>query len=342
MLDVYHTLEFHRIQEGILEFAKTEKGKELIFEMKMNSNFNAVKKSLDELDEMMNLISRYGPLPISSSVAILTLIDIAKKTAMMTPSDLNHVLNDIELSDKLIAHYQKHGGDYPIIGEYINSMKELSSLKNSIKRVITPSLTVSDNASPTLKEIRHKIKTLEASLNSKVSSLAYRYSSYLNDSNVTIRDGHFVLPVKTANKNKVLGIIYDISDSGNTTFIEPLELVQLNNDIASKKIEENEEVRKILKELTALVLLQEEEVIHNNNVIGYIDFISAKANYALNNEMRIAALSNKQEIILENAKHPLIDKNKVVGNDYHLDEEKRIVVISGPNAGGKTVSLKVV
>ena len=128
MLDVYNTLEFHRIQESVLEFAKTEKGKELIFEMKMNSNFNYVKKSLDELDEMMNLISRYGPLPISSSVAMLTLIDIAKKTAMMTPSDLNHVLNDIELSDKLIAHYQKHGGDYPILGEYINSMKELSSL----------------------------------------------------------------------------------------------------------------------------------------------------------------------------------------------------------------------
>lgn len=342
MLDVYHTLEFNRIQESILEFAKTEKGKELIFEMKMNSNPKEVKSSLDELDEMMNLIQRYGPLPISSSVAILNLIDIAKKTAMMTPSDLNHVLNDIELSDKLIAHYQKHGGEYPLLGEYINSMAELSSLKNAIKRVITPSLTVSDNASPTLKEIRHKIKTLEASLNSKVSSLAYRYSSYLNDSNVTIREGHFVLPVKTVNKNKVLGIIYDVSDSGNTTFIEPLELVQLNNDIASKKYEENEEVRKILKELTALVLLQEDEVIHNNNVIGYIDFIAAKANYALNNDMVIASLSNKQEIILENAKHPLIDKSKVVGNDYHLDEEKRIVVISGPNAGGKTVSLKVV
>ena len=101
-------------------------------------------------------------------------------------------------------------------------------------------------------------------------------------------------------------------------------------------------MRKILKELTALVLLQEDEVIHNNNVIGYLDFVSAKANYALNGDMRTAAISEKQEVHLYNAKHPLIDRNKVVGNEYHLDEDKRIVVISGPNAGGKTVSLKTV
>ena len=342
MLNVYETLEFSKIQERILEFCKTEKGRDTLLSLKMSSDISEIKKSLNELDEMMNLIQRYGQLPISSSVSLLTLIDIAKKTAMMTPSDLNHVLNDIEQSDKLIAHYQKHGENFPLLGEYINSMKELSSLRSAIKRVITPSLTVSDNASPELKEIRHKIKTLEATLNSKVSSLAFNYSSYLNDNNVTIREGHFVLPVKTVYKNKVLGIIYDISDSGNTTFIEPLELVQLNNDIASKKIEENEEVRKILKELTSLVLLQEDEVIHNNNIIGYLDFVTAKANFALTNEMKIASISEKQEINLINAKHPLIDPSKVVGNDYYLTEEKRIVVISGPNAGGKTVSLKVV
>ena len=260
----------------------------------------------------------------------------------MTPSDLNHVLNDIETSDKIIAYYKKNGESFPLIGEKINSMKDLSSLRSAIKRTITPSLTVSDNASPLLKEIRRKIKTLEAGLTSKVNSLSYNYSTYLSDNNVTIRDGHFVLPVKTAYKNKILGIIYDVSDSGNTTFIEPLEIVQINNDIANKRYEENEEVRKILKELTALVLLQEDEVIHNNYVIGYLDFLSAKGKYSLDNDMKIARISDKQVVHLYSARHPLIDKKKVISNDYHLDEEKRIVVISGPNAGGKTVSLKVV
>lgn len=342
MLNAYTVLQFCNIQEKILDNSRTELGKELINSMEMKTDKKEVEHLLLELDEMMNIVMRFSTLPINSSVHILRLIDIAKKTALLTPNDLYHVLNDIVISNNLITHFSKVGSNSPMLSELVNSMKDLSSLEKSIKRVITPSLTVSDNASPTLKEIRAKIKSLENSLNAKVSSLAYNYSDYLNDNNVTIRDGHFVLPVKTGYKNKVLGIIYDVSDSGNTTFIEPLELVQLNNDIATKKIEENEEVRKILKELTALVLLQEDEVIHNNKVIGYLDFVNAKALYALANNHVIASISDKQELHLIEAKHPLLNEKTVVANDYHLDEEKRIVVISGPNAGGKTVSLKTV
>ena len=342
MQDSYQVLEFNEIQNAILEFCKTEIGKSHVLNMKMMTNFNEVEKSLKELDEMMNLISRFSYLPLSSSVHILSLIEIAKKTALLTPNDLNFVLLDIETSGRLLTYFSKTNDSFPLLKEYLDSIKDLSNLEKAIKKVITPSLTVSDNASTRLKEIRQKIKALEASLNSKVSSIAYRYESYLSDTNVTIRDGHFVLPVKTGFKNKVLGIIYDVSDSGNTTFIEPLELVQLNNDIATKKIEENEEVRKILKELTNLVLLQEDEVVNNNKIIGYLDFIHSKAIYALNNDMKIASISKSQEIKLIEAKHPLINKVKVVANDYYLDEIKRIVVISGPNAGGKTVSLKVV
>jgi len=225
MLDAYSILQFKEIQNSIIEFSKTEGGKSLVLNMKMSNNREDVIKSLDELKEMMDLISRYSYLPLTSSVHILSLIEIAKKTALLTPTDLNHVLNDIEISEKIIAHFAKAVGDFPLLTGYISSLKELSSLKKAIKKVITPSLTVSDNASIALKEIRQKIRSLEASLNSKVSSIAYTYSSYLSDKNVTIREGHFVLPVKTGFKNKVLGIIYDISDSGATTFIEPLELV---------------------------------------------------------------------------------------------------------------------
>lgn len=342
MLDVYQTLEFNKIQEQILEFAKTERGKEKILSLKMSSDKDEIIRELSKLDEMMNLIRRFSPLPLTGSVHIIKLIELAKKTALLTPSDLNFILNDIETSEKIIAHFKKTTNSFPLLEELVNQINDLSNLRTAIKKVVTPSLTISDNASPTLKEIRQKLKTLESSLTSKVAGMSYKYSNYLNDSNATIRDGHFVLPVKTVYKNKVLGIIYDVSDSGNTTFIEPLELVQLNNDITSKKLEEQEEIRKILKELTALVLLQENEVINNNNIIGELDFLSAKATYALTNDMTIASISDVQEVHLYEAKHPLIDRNKVVANEYHLTEEKRIVVISGPNAGGKTVSLKVV
>ena len=342
MQDFYQTFEFNKIKDAILGYSKTEKGKEYIDSLSFLSDKEEIVRSLDTLKEMMNLISRYSPLPIHNSVSLLKQIEIAKKTALLTPIDLNYISNDIETSIKLSTQLEKIKGQFPLLDELCSNFKDLTSLNKEIKRVITPSLTVSDNASPELKEIRHKIKTLEASLNSKVNNLAFNYSSYLSDNTVTIREGHFVLPVKTAYKNKVLGIIYDVSDSGNTTFIEPLEIVQINNDIASYKINENEEVRKILKSLTSLVLLQEEEIITNNEIIAQLDFLSAKSLYALKEEMHIASISEDEEIHLYEARHPLIDIKKAVKNDYHLTKDKYIVVISGPNAGGKTVSLKTI
>lgn len=342
MQDIYQTFEFPRIKDLILEHTKTELGKKYVSELSFSNDKEIVNNRLAILKEMMELISRYTALNIQSSVDALRLIDIAKKTALLTPQDLNFIANDIETSLKLAAQIKKIETEFPLISELCSQFTDLTSLDKEIKRIITPSLTVSDNASKELKEIRQKIRQLETTLNSRLASISTSYSSYLSDVNMTIREGHFVLPVKTAYKNKVLGIVYDVSDSGNTTFIEPLEIVQINNDIASKKIEENEEVRRILKAITSLVLLQENEILTNNKIIGHLDFLSAKASYALANDMAIASISNQQEIHLIEARHPLIDPNKVVSNDYHLSEDKRIVIISGPNAGGKTVSLKVV
>ena len=328
MQNIYETFEFSRILELISEFAKSEKGREDILSLKMLESKDDVHRALAELEEMMSLISRFSYLPIATSANMIKIIELAKKTAMLTPRDLSLVREDILTSRKLLTYFEKVGESYPLIKEYLADISDLSSLESEIKRVITPSLTVSDNATPELKEIRHKLKTLEANLNSKVASISLSYSSYLSDSNVTIRDGHFVLPVKTVYKSKVLGIVYDVSSSGNTTFIEPLEVVQLNNDIASLKVQENDEVRKILKALTSLVLLQEEEVRRNNVVISKLDFISAKAIYALDNDMHIASTSDKQEIHMFGARHPLIDKKKVVSNEYHLDENKQKIRMS--------------
>ncbi len=191
-------------------------------------------------------------------------------------------------------------------------------------------------------QIRNRLKKVEAELQSKIASIAFTYSKYLNDDNITIRDGHFVLPVKTVEKSRVNGIVYDVSDSGNTTFIEPLEIVQINNEITALKVQENEEIRKILKALTALVLLQEGEIITNNKIIAKLDFLSAKAQYMGEINGEIAASTDTQTIELVSARHPLIDPRKVVANSFLLNEEEPIIIISGPNAGGKTVSLKTV
>ena len=342
MQDIYQTFEFNKILDEIASLTKTERGKELVLSLSFQTERNKIQEDLDELNEMMTFIYRYSNLPIEASKYLLKIIEMGKKTAILTPNDFYFILSDIVTSNKILEVFKKYEENFPLLKARVDHFVDLSSLEKEIKRIITPSLTLSDNATPELKEIRRDIKNLEANLHSKLGSIVYKYSEYLSDSNLTIRDGHFVLPVKTSYKNKILGLVYDVSDSGNTTFIEPLEIVQLNNDIASKKALENEEIRKILKGLTALVLLQEDEVINNNEIIGYLDFLTAKARYALNEEMVIATLSEEQEVMLEQARHPLINKKKVVRNDYVLSKDKRIVIISGPNAGGKTVSIKTV
>lgn len=343
MQDIYQTFEFYKIKEMLNEYTKTSLAHKRIDSLVMYSSFSEVENALEDLNEMTSIIFRFGPLPIQNSVDAIEMIEMAKKTGILTPHDFHMIDNDIMTMIALNDYIKKIDVSYPRIQLKISSFKDLSNLQHEIHRVITTSLTVDDKASGRLLEIRTDLKKLTRQLESKAASLAYQYQDYLSDDNPTIRDGHFVLPVKTAYKSKVLGAIYDISDTGNTTFIEPLEIITLNNQITGLKVEENEEVRRILKALTNLLLIQEDEVINNNKIIAELDFISAKALFGKEINGEIATLSNKKQIIeLIDARHPLLDKTKVVSNSYHFDEDKRIVIISGPNAGGKTVSLKVV
>ena len=342
MQDIYQTFEFSKIQESIKEYSKTELGREYIDDLKMFSSLNEIKESLADLNEMVSVVNRFGIMPINTSANALYLIGLAKKTGLLTPRDLNLIADDVLTSQAILKFFKKIDVSYPRLNSKIMTFEDLSSLEKEIHRVITSSLTISDKATPELKAIRDKIRRLENSLQQKIASLSFTYSKFLNDDNATIRDGHFVLPVKTTEKSKVLGIIYDVSDSGATTFIEPMEIVQINNELTSLKVEENEEIRKILKALTSLVLLQEKEIIHNNSVIAELDFLIAKSLYANEVDGVIAELHEEQIVDLVKARHPLIDKNKVVSNSYRLTNDKRIIIISGPNAGGKTVSLKTV
>ena len=342
MQDIYQTFEFNKIKEHILEYAKTELAKVYIDELKMFENQEAVKNALLDLNEISSIIVRFGPLPINNSANALVLIDMAKKTGLLTPRDLHLIAEDVLTINKISAFLKKIENGYPRIIEITQGFMDLTNLEKEIHRVITNSLTVADHATPTLYQIRTKLKKVEAELQQKIASIALSYAKYLNDDNITIRDGHFVLPVKTVDKSRINGIVYDVSDSGNTTFIEPLEIVQINNEITALKVQENEEVRKVLKALTALVLLQESEIITNNKIIAKLDFLSAKAQYMSEINGEIAECVETQTIELISARHPLIDSRKVVANSFELNEEEPIIIISGPNAGGKTVSLKTV
>lgn len=341
MLDIYETLEIKKVLEEISSLTRSEIAKEKILSLKMYSDYSLLKKELLLTDEMIQLIYRYSRLNIVSSFSLIKDVELAKRFGVLTPLDFSYILNDIKTSNALVSFFKKiNVKEFNNLYEIYSSLEDLSSLEAEINRVILPDLSISNKASETLFSIRNHINKIEKEIRETSYKLIDKYSDYLSEKNLTFRNDHFVLPVKTTLKNKISGIIHDVSDSGMTTFIEPTELVELSNELYSYKALEREEIRRILKELTEKVALKGDEILKNNEIIARLDYLDAKASYAIKKKGYIASLEEEGIIELKNARHPLIDESRVVSNDFFLNKDERIIVISGPNAGGKTVALK--
>ena len=340
MLDIYGTLEISKVLEEISSFSSTELGKKKVLSLRMLEKEDAIK-SLKLVDEMSSFVLRYGSLPIASSFDLAKYIETARKGGILTPAELDHIALDILTAKKISDFFRKAEKSlYFNLLNVVGKLYDISPLELKIHSVIAPNLSIKDDASPTLNKIRTAIHKQEFEVRRIAGALIKHYSEFLTEQTVTIRNDHFVLPVDTANKSKVPGIIHDISDSGQTTFIEPMNLVQMSNELCSLKVEEKEEIYRLLKELTLKVDSYANEINSNNNVIGELDFIASKASYGNKHNCLVANISDDKVIELVGARHPLIDEDKVVANDFTFNKEQRIIVISGPNAGGKTVALK--
>lgn len=339
MINIYEALEFHHILSSIAPFCESELGKKKILSLRMYGQ-GYLKDALLFLDELIILNTRYGKLPHLNSQDLSPMLDFAFKGGVLDVYQLEAVSYDVLIVNKLLKSLEKRSDEFTIINKNLQKLTNLNKLEEKIHRVIAPDLTIYDNASKTLQKIRKDIKQKETTLMSQMQKIMQSLSDFLSESIVTIRNGHFVLPLKTNFKNKVKGIIHDISDSGATTFIEPDWAVEINNDLYILKKEEEEEIKRLLSMLTVLVTENAHEILLNNEIIAQFDYTQAKALYALKTNAHVAQFETKKIIDLKKARHPLIDPKKVVGNDFYFDEEHFIIVISGPNAGGKTVALK--
>ena len=343
MLDIYSTLEISKIIEKIIPYSYSEISKERLSSLKMISSQEELKRELAKLEEMSSLIYRHDVIPFSNSFDLSKYIDLANKGGILTPLEISHFLDDITLSKGIFKYFKKvERSKYPLTFSLVDNLNDLSSLEEKINKVISPNLSIKDDASKELGIIRRRIKAREDEVHILVSSLILRYKDNLVEPSYSLRNGHYVLPVKTSLKSKVSGIIHDVSDSGQTSFIEPNSLVELSNEIYLLKNEEKEEIQRLLKLLTCEIASDEKFIIENNNIIAELDFVSSKARFANDSAHLVADLVDEPLIDLKGAKHPLIDKNKVVANSFYLDSKNHIIVISGPNAGGKSVALKTV
>jgi len=231
---------------------------------------------------------------------------------------------------------------FPNLQNYFFNIYTNSNIENNIKTKILDENTIDDKASDNLYNIRKNKRKLEQEVKEKLNTFIHSstYSKYIREPVVTIRNDRFVIPVKDEYRSQIKGFIHDTSSSGSTVFIEPMNIFELNNKINNLKFEENIEIEKIMQMLSSLLFPIIEEIKNNLRLIGILDFTFAKANYAISINSRCPTLNENKCINLIKARHPLIDKDKVVPIDINIGNNFTSLIITGPNTGGKTVTLK--
>lgn len=341
-------LEFNNIKERLANFTYTIYGKELALNLEPSSSKIKVKGMLDETKEALHASNLKGNFPISEIVDVSLYIKRLESGHTLNAKGLLDMQNILRISRELLEYFKDLKDDelvdnpFTILSDYFSSLYSNKDVELKVRNSIVSEDMIADDASNKLKSIRRNKKSLEADIKSKLNSLIHsnEYSKYIMDSLVTIRDSRFVIPVKEEYRNNIKGFIHDTSSSGSTVYIEPMSVFELNNKISDLIVEENKEIEKILEELSSLFMPIVTYLKRDIEIIGKLDFINAKAKLAISMDSTMPTISN--DINLLKARHPLIDKEKVVPIDIYVGDSFSTLVITGPNTGGKTVSLKTV
>ena len=341
-----YKLEYNKILEKVCDCCKTYIGKELVSSLLPSSNKDLVKKQLEETNSALTLLIRKGEPSIFNIANIDLWIKHLESYNFLSATALLEVANVLKTS-RCLHEYFFSDKDFDLSGFAI--LEDLFSMlyyNKSIEDIIFTSIidenTIADDASKTLSSLRRNKRKLEQEIRDKLSSFTHSsaYSKYLMDSIITIRNDRFVIPVKEEFRNNISGTILDISASGSTVYVEPSIIFELNNKINSIKIEENIEIEKILKNLSLKLLPIANNLKLTLETIGKIDCIFAKAKFSKNIDGICPIINDKKEIYLYGARHPLIDPASVVPIDVSLGKDYKSLLITGPNTGGKTVTLK--
>ena len=340
-------LEFHKILENLSTYCSTNLGKELALNLSIYNQTNIVKQKLAETEEAVNLIYK-NSVPSFSDIQDIHIylinLESAQSLTIKGLLDLNTVfICARDLKNYFSKDYVKKD-DFPILEGLFSSLYTNEGVISKVSSSIIDENTIDDKASAELQKIRKKIRNLEQDIRSKLNAMIHSssFSKYVQENVVTIRNDRFVIPIKEEYRAQVKGFIHDVSNAGSTLFIEPISIFELNNEINQLRLEEEIEIEKILQQLTSLFYPYIEELKTDVEVIGTLDFIFAKAKYSKAISGITPIINTKKEIHLINARHPLIDKNKVVPISIELGKDFSTLLITGPNTGGKTVTLKTV
>src|SRR5690625_3391223 len=338
----FRVLEFDKVVHLLVNEAQTNIGKQLSANIKPETSIDKVQKLHNETDEAVTIIRLNRAVPLGG---ITDIREALKRTLIGSTLSATECLN---IGTTIYGGRQTKNfiddmeEDLPLLKDYVYQISPLYELEKQITSAIDENGYVMDSASVKLRGIRSSIRDLESRVRERLNNVTRSKSKMLSDSIITIRNDRYVLPVKSEYRGSIGGIVHDQSSSGQTVFMEPQAVVEINNRLQQARLNESDEVERILNDLTTKIAEYNEELSTNISILAEIDSIFARARLGQNMKATMPTLNDQGFINMQDARHPLIPLDEVVASDIILGDEHTAIVITGPNTGGKTVTLKMV
>ncbi len=341
---IIEKLEYNRIIKQLSDLAITASAKEQALTLMPSSNFDEVKKSIDQTRVLSNILRVKGPMPITDFKDVRASLKRLKVKANLNGEELGNIFLILSLAkdvSQFTDDLEEREIDIRPIEKTLKNLAIPEDLFKKLNQAIEYDGTVKDTASSKLMQLRHDIQSNETDIKNHMNDyISGKHTQYLSENIVTIRDGRYVLPVKQEYKNKFGGVVHDQSASGQTLFVEPQAVLVLNNRQQNLMAQERQEINRILIELSELAGMYQKEIKNNADALTQLDFLSAKSKLAKAMKATEPVLNQDHVIKLRKARHPLINPKKVVPNNIELGTSFDTMLITGPNTGGKTITLK--
>ena len=343
---VLKTLEYHKILSQLSEYAFSDAAKKRCLSLRPITDRGQIELLQLQTRDALSRLFRCGSLSFSGVHDVTESLKRLAIGGTLSASELLSICSLLEAAKRAKAFSRSEKEDVPddFLTSFFTEIEPLTPLYDEIRRCIIAEDEIADDASSTLRSIRRSMRgmndKIRAQMNNMINNTTTR--SYLQDAVITMRDGRYCLPVKAEAKSQIPGMVHDQSSSGSTLFIEPMAVVNLNNEYKELMLKEKEEIEKILANLSNLTADFSDQISADYQILSELDFIFAKAAYAQTYNGVAPTFNDDGYLHIKKARHPLLDKKKVVPIDVMLGKEFQLLIVTGPNTGGKTVSLKTV
>ncbi|WP_034538420.1 endonuclease MutS2 [Carnobacterium inhibens] len=341
---ILQTLEFSKIIQAIANFAASDLGKEQVLTLSPSIDKNEIELWQDETEDGTRILKLRGHMPIPKLQNVrphLKRLDIGASLNGLEIAQIGKILRTTSEMNRFFENLKETGIEMNRLYELAENFVTTPTLNQVIRETVDEDGRVMDDASPALNGIRIGIKRGENTVREKLDGIVRGKSAqYLSDAIITIRNDRYVIPVKQEYRSHFGGVVHDQSSTGQTLFVEPQSVVELNNRLRQLQIEERREIDRILAEISNEIAPFSKDILNNMFLLGKLDFIGAKASYAKSISANRPVIHEQNEVRLLSARHPLLDQVNVVANDILIGGENQAVIITGPNTGGKTIILK--